>query len=170
MSTDGNSEGQRRVLTVTWDDPMPYLQEAMASAPLGYLRKMINGEIPRAPIGALMGLGGVEIEEGRAVLYADPGEHHYNSLGMVHGGLAATLLDTAMGFAVHSTLPQGGYFSTLEMSIGFVRPITEATGRVTCTGSTIHVGKTVGRAEGNLTDANGKLLAHATCTCLVFRP
>jgi uncharacterized protein (TIGR00369 family) len=116
-----------------------------------------------------MGFGIVEVEEGRAVFAATPTELHYNPIGVVHGGFAATLLDSAMGCAVQSTLPAGVLYTTLEVKVNFARPLTCDTGRVLCTGTIVHRGRTVATAEGRLTaEATGKLLAHASTTCLVI--
>jgi uncharacterized protein (TIGR00369 family) len=126
------------------------------------------GEV-EAPIGKLMGFGPVELEEGRVRFEALPGRQHYNPIGSVHGGLAATLLDTAMGCAVHSTLPDATGYTTLELKVNFTRPITVDTGRVLCEGTLVHRGGRVATAEGRLwAEASGKLLAHGTTTCLIF--
>src|SRR5918912_2516503 len=99
--------------TLEWEDPTRHLGEAANSPPLDYLRRIMDGEIPPPPIGVFMNMEGVAIDEGRAVIAAEPGEEHYNAIGMVHAGVAMTLLDTAMGFAVHSTLPQGSRYATV---------------------------------------------------------
>lgn len=160
----------RRERVIKWEDPVPYLRDGMSLRPLEYLRRIIDGEIPPPPMGVLMNMEGVEIEEGRAIIAAQPGEEHYNPLGIVHAGVAMTLLDSAMAFAVHSMLPPGGYFSTLETKVNFDRPITADTGRVICEGRVISVGKTIGTAEGRLRDGEGKILAHGTTTCMLFQP
>ena len=125
-------------------------------------------EIPHAPIAELVGFDLVEAGEGRASVELDPAERHYNPLGTVHGGIAATLLDSAMGCAVHTTLDEGEAYTTLELKVNYVRAITEATGRVVATGSVIHRGGRVATAEARLTDAGGRLLAHGTSTCLIM--
>jgi uncharacterized protein (TIGR00369 family) len=126
------------------------------------------GEV-EAPIGKLMGFRPVELEEGRVRFEAVPRREHYNPIGSVHGGLAATLLDTAMGCAVHSTLPDATGYTTLELKVNFTRPITVDTGRVLCEGTLVHRGGRVATAEGRLwAEASGKLLAHGTTTCLIF--
>jgi uncharacterized protein (TIGR00369 family) len=103
------------------------------------------------------------------VFAVTPEEFHYNPIGVVHGGLAATLLDSAMGCAVHSTLPAGTGYTTLEVKVNFARAITRATGRVLCEGTLIHAGRTVATAEGRVfAEDTGKLLAHGTTTCLLF--
>ena len=105
---------------------------------LEYLRAIGEGRLPGAPIAQLMGFDGLEAEEGRVVFGALPGEYHYNPIGVVHGGLALTLLDSAMGCAVHSTLPPGAGYTTLEVKVNFARPITRDTGRIVCEGTVIH--------------------------------
>jgi len=103
------------------------------------------------------------------VFAVTPQEFHYNPIGVVHGGLAATLLDSAMGCAVHSTLPAGVGYTTLEFKVNFARAITGDTGRVVCEGNLIHRGRTVATAEGRvIAEDTGKLLAHGTTTCLLF--
>jgi len=125
-------------------------------------------ELPPAPIAELVGFDLVELGEGRASFAMDPAERHYNPLGTVHGGIAATLLDSAMGCAVHTTLDEGERYTTLELKVNYVRAITEATGRVIASGSVIHRGGRVATAEARLTDEDGRLLAHATSTCLIM--
>jgi len=111
----------------------------------------------------------VEVSEGRAVFTIEPDERHYNGLGLVHGGLAATLLDSALGCAINTMMPAGKIFTTLEMKINYVRPIRREIGEVRCEASVIHVGGRVASAEGRILDASGKLYAHGTATCMLFR-
>jgi len=125
-------------------------------------------EIPHAPIAELVGMDLVDLGEGSATFALDPAERHYNPLGTVHGGIAATLLDSAMGCAVHTTLDEGERYTTLELKVNFVRAITEATGRVLASGSVIHRGGRIATAEARLTDEDGRLLAHGTSTCLII--
>jgi uncharacterized protein (TIGR00369 family) len=136
---------------------------------LEYLRALARGELPAPPIAELMGFRAVEVEEGRVVFEAEPAEYHYNPIGTVHGGFACTLADSAMGCAVHSTLPAGAGYTTLELKVNLLRPITAGTGRLRCEGRTVHVGGRVATAEARLTDPEGTLYAHATTTCMVFR-
>ena len=136
---------------------------------LELLRAIAAGNAPGAPIAELMGFEPVEAEEGRVLFAAVPGPHHYNPIGTVHGGLAATLLDSAMGCAVHTTLPDGVGYTTLELKVNFTRPITTDTGRVLCEGTVVHRGGRVATAEGRvLAERDGKLLAHGTTTCLLM--
>jgi uncharacterized protein (TIGR00369 family) len=135
---------------------------------LDLLQGMIAGRFPGPPIMQLIGFRLVEVENGRAVFTGTPAFEHYNPLGTVHGGYAATLLDSCMGCSVHTTLPKGTGYTTLEFKVSLVRAITADTGAVRAEGKVISSGRRVATAEGRLTDASGRLLAHATTTCLVF--
>ena len=157
-----------RTLTVTWRDPAELAEQAPTMTGLEFLRAIVAGELPKAPIQDLLGFELVEAEEGRAVFSLEPGEQHYNPIGSVHGGVAATLLDSAMGAAVHSTLPQGSGYATLEVKFNLVRAITADTGRVIAEGKVIHAGRAVATVEATVRSAEGdKLLAHGTSTCLI---
>ena len=163
------SEDKGRTRTFSWEDPRALAEAARGLSGVEFLRKVVSGELPRPPISALMNFGLAEISEGRAVFTVEPAEYHYNPIGVVHGGLAATLLDSAMGCAVHSTLPAGAGYTTLEVKVNFVRPLTAETGLVRCEAEVIHVGGRTATAEGKVVDADGKLYAHATTTCIIFR-
>ena len=158
-----------RSRTITWEDPLEALAAAEGMSGVEFLRAIGEGRIPRPPMAELMGFEGVEVEEGRAVFAVVPQEFHYNPIGVVHGGLAMTLLDSAMGCAVQTTLPRGSGYTTLEAKVNFARPITGDTGRVVCEANVIHRGRTVATAEGRVfAQETGKLLAHGTATCLVL--
>ncbi len=159
-----------RTRTITWEDPLPSAQKGRAMSGLDYLRAIQSGELPPPPIAVLMGMGIAEVAEGHAVFTALPTEYHYNPIGVVHGGLAATLLDSALGCAVHSTLPAGTGYTTLEIKVNYVRAITSETGEVRCEANVLYQGGRVATAEGKITDAAGKLYAHGTTTCIIFRP
>jgi uncharacterized protein (TIGR00369 family) len=160
---------QPRERTIAWDDPVAAAARGKGLSGLEYMSAIAAGEIPPPPIAVLLGFELAEVEEGRAVFAVMPQEFHYNPIGVVHGGLAATLLDSAMGCAVHSTLPAGVGYTTLEFKVNFARPITGDTGRVVCEGTLIHRGRTVATAEGRvIAEDTGKLLAHGTTTCLLF--
>jgi uncharacterized protein (TIGR00369 family) len=161
------ASGQR---AYSWHDPFESLRRAEGLSGLELLQLIATGELPPAPIAETLGFGGIEVEEGRVTFEVEPAVFHYNPIGVVHGGLALTLLDSAMGCAVHSTLPAGGAYTTLELKANFVRPITCSTGLVRCTGEVVHPGRTVATAEGRVVDAAGKLYAHGTSTLLVRRP
>jgi uncharacterized protein (TIGR00369 family) len=143
-------------------------ETAATMSGLDLLKGMIAGRLPGPPIMQLVGFELIEVHEGRAVFAGTPRFDHYNPLGTVHGGYAATLLDSCMGCAVHSTLPKGVGYTTLEFKVSLLRAITEETGEVRAEGKIISAGRRVATAEGRLTDAKGRLLAHATTTCLVF--
>ena len=136
---------------------------------LEYMRRVMTGEVPPSGMGQLMNFKLVEVSEGRAVFTIEPDERHYNGLGIVHGGLAATLLDSALGCAINTMMPAGKIFTTLEMKINYVRPLRRASGEVRCEASVIHVGGRVATAEGRIVDASEKLYAHGTATCMLFR-
>ena len=158
-----------RTRTISWEDPRVLSEAGRALSGLDYLQKIVSGELPRPPIGALMNFEITELSEGRAVFVVEPAEYHYNPVGVVHGGLAATLLDSAMGCAVHSRLPAGASYTTLEIKVNYIRPMMAETGRVRCEANVIHIGGRTATAEGRIVDENGKLYAHATTTCIIFR-
>jgi uncharacterized protein (TIGR00369 family) len=135
---------------------------------LDFLAAIAAGRLPAAPIAAALRFRLVAVERGRAVFEGAPDLAFYNPIGSVHGGYAATLLDSCMGCAVHSMLPAGRGYATLEFKINLVRPMTAKTGTVRAEGRTLHLGRTTATAEGRLTDAAGKLYAHGTTTCAVF--
>ena len=138
---------------------------------LDYLLAMGEGRLPMAPMAELMGIEAVEASEGRVVFGAEPGPQHYNPIGLVHGGLAMTLLDSAMGCAVHTTLEPGVGYTSVETKVNFTRPISADTGRIVCEGVVLNRGRTIALAEGKVSaEATGKLLAHGTSTCLIVRP
>jgi uncharacterized protein (TIGR00369 family) len=138
---------------------------------LDYIKAVFEGRLSPPPIAATMDFSGAEAEEGRAVFVGEPGEYLYNPIGVVHGGFAMTLLDSAMGCAIHTTLGVGEGYTSLETSVNFVRPITSETGPVSCEGKVLHRGGRIATAEGRLvSQKTGKLLAHGTTTCLVMRP
>jgi uncharacterized protein (TIGR00369 family) len=165
-----DAKKSERTLTVSWDDPAAIAEVGRGLSGLEYLRKIIAGELPRPPISALMNFGLVELGEGHAVFAVEPAEYHYNPIGVVHGGLAATLLDSAMGCAVHSMLPAGVGYTTLEIKVNYIRAMTAETGPVRCEGKLIHLGSRTATAEGRILGEDEKLYAHGTTTCLIFRP
>jgi uncharacterized protein (TIGR00369 family) len=126
------------------------------------------GDLPPAPIGETLDFVPIHMEPGAAVFQGRPQRRHYNPLGTVHGGWFATLLDSAVGCAVHSTLPAGKAFTTLELKVNMVRPLTDRVALVRAEGTVIHAGRQVATAEGRIVGPDGKLYAHATTTCLVF--
>jgi uncharacterized protein (TIGR00369 family) len=135
---------------------------------IDFLRKMFAGELPHATMMQQVGFTRGSAEPGFVVFQAMPGPQHYNPIGSVHGGFTATLLDSAMGCAVQSMLPLGSGYTTLEFKVSLIKAITADTGEVRAEGRALNVGRRVGTAEGRLLDSKGRLLAHATTTCLVF--
>jgi uncharacterized protein (TIGR00369 family) len=151
-------------------DPLALAARGRELSGMEYIRLIFQGELPPPPIADLMGFRGVEFELGRAVFEMTPGPQHYNPIGSVHGGVALTLLDSAMGCAVHTTLEAGVGYTTLEVKTNFVRPITAETGVIRCEGTVLHGGSRVATAEGRLVDSQGRLLAHGSTTCLILGP
>jgi len=135
---------------------------------LAFVQGLVEGTLPLNTIARTLGYDITEVQSGRVVVTAEPQDIHLNPAGTVHGGLAATLLDSCMGLAVQSTLEQGAGSTTLEFKISFVRPITPQTGPIRAEGTLINRGRRVGTAEGRITDSQGRLLAHGTTTCLIF--
>jgi len=144
--------------------------EVMASmAGIDFVRAIFDGKLPAPPIMQTVEPFDSTAEPGVVVIHSIPGFRHYNPIGSVHGGYAATLLDSAMGLAVHTMLPAGTGYTTLEFKISFIKGMTQDTGPVRTEGRTLNVGRRTATAEARITDANGRLLAHATTTCLVFK-
>jgi uncharacterized protein (TIGR00369 family) len=143
--------------------------DVMASmSGLDFVRAIFSGKLPAPPIMQTVEPFDSTAEPGVVVMHSVPGFRHYNPIGSVHGGYAAILLDSAMGLAVHSTLPPGSGYTTLEFKISFIRGMSKDTGPIRTEGRTLNVGRRAATAEARITDANGRLLAHATTTCLVF--
>lgn len=135
---------------------------------LEFVRGLADGTLPLNTIARTLGYDVAEAQSGRVVVTAVPGDAHLNPAGTVHGGLAATLLDSAMGLAIQSTLERGLDSTTLEFKISFIRPITPQTGPVRVEGTVINRGRRIGIAEGRVTDSQGRLLVHGATTCLIF--
>jgi uncharacterized protein (TIGR00369 family) len=144
------------------------LDKARSMDALPLFREMLAGRLPAPPISKALGFSMSDIEFGRAVFEYEPVAAHFNPLGSIHGGIAATLLDSVMGCAIHSTLKAGSGFTTLEIKINYVRAMTDKTGLVRAEGKVINVGSRIATAESRLVDIAGKLLAHGTTTCMIF--
>jgi uncharacterized protein (TIGR00369 family) len=143
--------------------------EVMASmAGVDFVRAVFDGRLPAPPIMQTIEPFDSSAEPGVVAFHSIPGFRHYNPIGSVHGGYAATLLDSAMGLAIHTALPVGTGYTTLEFKISFIRGMTEDTGVVRTEGRTMNVGRRAATAEARITDSKGRLLAHATTTCLIF--
>jgi uncharacterized protein (TIGR00369 family) len=135
---------------------------------LEHLQKIVSGELPGVPIGETLGFRAVEVEYGRIVLVGKPDERSYNLIGTVHGGWAASILDSAMALSTLSSLDDKTAFTTLDIRINYLRPITVELGEVRAEGRVIQGGRKMTYCEAKLTDSAGKLLAHGTGSCLVF--
>jgi uncharacterized protein (TIGR00369 family) len=135
---------------------------------IDFLRSIADGRLPQPPITETLGFRLVEVAPGFALFTMTPALRHYNPIAVVHGGVAATLLDSCMSCAVQTHLKAGTGYTTLETKVNFVRAITEHTGPIRAEGRTLHVGRRAGTAEGRIIDAKGTLLAHGTTTCLIF--
>ena len=157
-----------RSLTVTWQDPHAAFASGKALAGIDYMKEMIAGRIAPPPIMRLLGYRLAQVGEGLAVFECEPGEQHYNPIGVVHGGIAFTMLDSAMGCCVQTMLPAGKGYTTLEMKANLVRAITLNTGPIRATGKVVHMGRQTATAEARLEDAAGKLYAHGTTTCIIL--
>ena len=144
------------------------LENLRENSGLELFQKMIAGELPRPPISDTLGFYLVEAEKGRVVFQGTPRHRHYNPIGSVHGGFHATLLDSCVACAIQTTLEAGQGYTTIELKVNYIRALTDRVGPVRAEGKVIHAGKQIGTAEGKLMDADGKLYAHATTTCLIF--
>jgi len=153
---------------VEWRDPSIGAAAMPGLAGIDYLRQMIAGELPPPPIGELVGMDLVSVGEGTATFTCLPNESHYNPIGMVHGGLVCTLLDSAAGCAVQTTLPAGVGYTSIELKVSYLRPLRHDSGLITCTGTVVKPGRRVAFAEATVTDASGALIATATSSLLVF--
>ncbi|HEX3778078.1 MAG TPA: PaaI family thioesterase [Pseudonocardiaceae bacterium] len=152
----------------SWSDPMALAEAARGRSGLDFMLAMMRGELPPPPIARTLGFEVVEVSEGRAVFSITPGEYLYNPIGMVHGGVAATMLDTVTGCAVHTTLPAGTGYTSVDLSVKYLRPLTADTGPVHGIGTVLNKGRRTALAQGELRDAADRLLAHATSTCMIF--
>lgn len=159
-----------RTRTFTWHDPQITAGVARTMDGLAFLEAIAAGEVPPPPIMALLGAQIDTVERGRVVFSFEPAEFHYNPIGSVHGGVITTYCDSAMGCALQSELSAGTGYTTLELKLNFLRPLTIASGRAFCEGRVISHGGRTALTEARLSDAAGRLYAHATSTCLIFRP
>ncbi|WP_425828953.1 PaaI family thioesterase [Streptomyces fractus] len=157
-----------RSRTYEWEDPAVTAAGIGRGSGLDFLRELQEGRLPRAPVGATVGFDLDEVEKGRVVFSFVPGEQHYNPIGSVHGGVYATLLDSAAGCAVQSTLPQGVGYTSLDLTVKFLKRITVDTGKVRAVGTVVSSGRQTALAQAQLLDATDRVLAHATSTCMLF--
>ena len=160
--------GRQRQLTVTWQDPKAAAQAGHGMAGIDYLRAMMEQRLPPPPVIQLLGIRMASVESGVVGMELPVGEHLYNPLGSVHGGMIATILDSVMGCAVHSTLPLGRGYTTLEIKVNYLRAVTDALGTVRAEGRVVHAGRQSAVADARLVDVAGRIYATASTTCLVF--
>ncbi|OBG95451.1 aromatic compound degradation protein PaaI [Mycobacterium sp. E136] len=160
--------GPQRSRTVTWHSPGPGTAKGLSMAGIDYLRAMAEGELPPAPIGGLMQFDIARVEPGRVEFTCVPDESAYNPIGAIHGGLICTLLDSVTGCAVHSTLPQGKGYTSVEIKVNYLKAVRLDSGVLTATGTVVKVGSRVGFAEGVVTDGSGTVVATASSTLLIF--
>ncbi|HEY3193138.1 MAG TPA: PaaI family thioesterase [Solirubrobacterales bacterium] len=171
MSTVESAGPATRSRTISWHDPVPSAVAGSRMPGLEYVRAIQAGEIPPPPIAVVMNFSIAELEEGRAVFIGEPGEEHYNPIGVVHGGYASTILDSALGCSVHTTLPAGVGYTSQTLEVKYLRPITREVGAVRSEAEVIHRGRKTATSEARLTSVeSGKLLATATSTCLILEP
>ncbi len=154
---------------VRWEDPARTAGALRELSGLEGMRLVRDGKLPPPPIAVLMNFRLAEVEPGRVVFEASPGEEHYNPIGVVHGGYAMTLFDSAMGCAIHTMLPQGVGYTTTDVQVRLIRSLTKDSGVVRCEGTVLHVGRATAVAEGKLYDGAGKLLGAATTGCAMLR-
>ena len=159
-----------RERTYSWGDPGESATAARISAGLEVLQAMARGELPAPPVIATLGFVLDSVEAGRVQFSFEPAEYHYNPIGSVHGGVYATLLDSATGCAVHSMLPAGVGYTSLDLTVKFLRAITVDTGRVRCIGTVTHLGGRTALAEATLIDESDRLLGTALSSILLIRP
>ncbi|MET4642179.1 PaaI family thioesterase [Streptomyces sp. NPDC058232] len=157
-----------RSRTYEWEDPAVSAAAVGKTTGLQFLREIATGRLPSAPIAATLDFTLDEAEHGRVVFSLVPGEEHYNPIGSVHGGVYATLLDSAAGCAVQSTLPSGMGYTSLDLTVKFLRPVSVDTGRIRAVGTVTSSGRRTALAEARLLDEKDRLLAHATSTCMLL--
>lgn len=166
MTTEPETTTRER--TIRWEDPMATALQGMTMSGLDYFRAMMAGDLPPSPIAATMQFTMTEAEHGRVVFTCTPDESVYNPIGVVHGGLVCTLLDSAAGCALHTTLPQGKGYTSVEIKVSYLKAVRADSGPLTVTGTVLKAGSRVGFTEASVVDGSGTLVATATSTLLVF--
>ena len=159
-----------RTRTYVWDDPAISAVAAREQDGMAFLQAIIDGSLPGAPIAHTLDFTLVSVQPGTVVFEFAPAEFHYNPIGSVHGGMISAMCDSACGCSVQSMLPAGTYYTSLDLSVKFLRPVGAGTGRLTCTGTVTHLGGRSALAEARLTSSDDKLYAFATSSCMIFRP
>ena len=168
--SEAEPDALRRERTFSWDDPVAIARAGAGLSGAEFFTAIAEGKIPPPPVARALDFNGVAFGEGRAAFRLTPQEFHYNPLGTVHGGVFATLLDSACGCAVHTMLPMGVFYTSLDLSVKFLRPVTVATGPITAEGTVVHLGLRTALAEARITDAAGKVYVTATSSCPPLRP
>jgi uncharacterized protein (TIGR00369 family) len=169
MSTVVQARTSIRTRTFSWEDPAATAADGLKLSGLEYMRAIADGAIPPPPIAQLVGFEIVEAEEGRAIFALEPAEWMYNPIGVVHGGIAGTLLDSCMGCAVHTTLAAGIGYTTTDLQVRYIRAMSEMTGRVLAEGHVVHRGRRTATAEGRLfVESDRTLIAHGTTGCAIL--
>jgi uncharacterized protein (TIGR00369 family) len=164
------NSGTHRQRTFTWDDPTSVAGAAAGLSGMEFFAEIEAGRIPMPPIMRVLDFENTSYSEGHITFRLVPQEFHYNTLGTMHGGVFAALLDTVCGCSVHTSLPRGHFYTSLDLSVKFLRPVTMATGPITAEGEVVHIGRRTALAAGRVIDTAGKLYATATSSCLVMRP
>jgi uncharacterized protein (TIGR00369 family) len=162
-----DSDAGVRSRTVTWHDPMATAAAAAGRTGLEFMQALLTGEIPPPPITNLMRMLPVAVDPGSVTFRCEPDESQYNPIGAVHGGVVCTLLDSVVGCAVHTTLPAGFGYTSVEIKVSYLRPVASG-GSLLATGTVVKPGKRIAFAEGRVTDDEGRLVATASSTLLVF--
>jgi uncharacterized protein (TIGR00369 family) len=158
-----------RTRTFSWSDPLATAASLRDRSGLEAIRMVAAGEVPPPPIAELLGMTITHVDHGHVIFAVEPAEWMYNPIGSVHGGVAATLLDSSLGCAVHTTLDAGVGYTTSDLQVRYVRPLSAATGRVLAESRVVHSGRRLATAEGRLyAEAGGKLFAHGSTSCLIL--
>jgi uncharacterized protein (TIGR00369 family) len=157
-----------REKTVSWDDPMATAIAGRGKVGLEFLQSMIDGEVPGPPIAHLLGMALVSVAPGEATFTVTPDESMFNPIGAVHGGIVCTLLDSALGCALHTALPAGKGYTSVEIKVSYLKAVRPSSGLLTATGRVVRAGARVGFTEGEVVDAHGDVVATATSTLLIF--
>src|SRR5579862_3506223 len=166
----GQPGPQLRERTFSWSDPAAIAVAGAGLSGAEFFAAIGAGTIPPPPVMRALDFDGVSFGEGRAAFRLTPQEFHYNPLGSVHGGVIATMVDSACGCAVHTMLPAGVFYTSLDLSVKFLRPVTIRTGPITAEGTVVHLGRRTALAEARITDEAGKVYVTATSSCLLIRP
>jgi uncharacterized protein (TIGR00369 family) len=164
------AEQDVRQRTITWEDPLAAAEHGRTMSGLEYMTAIAEGKLPGAPIAAHLNMTIVSVSDGEVVFAAQPDESLYNPIGMVHGGVAATMLDSAIGCAVHTKLPAGVFYSSIDLKVSYLKAIHPSIGEIRARGRVVKAGSRVAFGEAELTDLNGALLATGSGSCLIARP